>query len=136
MTSEELYHTNLQTEEEKERKRKEEEEEKIKQNSPTNLSKQREQDLNDYKKLFHQSREDKFRCCLTTCLILLFWILFSVMITLFILYSLRPGFEVRLRSSGNLPSNIGNIHVFYNKMYGVIDAKSFGLEEVSTGCNK
>ena len=50
---------------------------------------------------------------------------------MFILYSLRPGFEVRLRSSGNLQSNIGNVHIFYNKMYGVIDATSFGLKEVS-----
>ena len=59
------------------------------------------------------------------------WILFCVLLTLFVLYSLRPGFKIRLKSDGSLPANIGNIHVIHDKMYGAIDADSFGLEEVN-----
>ena len=87
--------------------------------------------MSDYKKLFHASREEKFHCCLTACFLLVLWILFCVLLTLFVLYSLRPGFKIRLKSDGSLPSNIGNIHVIHDNKYGVIDADTFGLEEVS-----
>ena len=52
------------------------------------------------------------------------------MLTLFVLYSLRPGFKIKLKSDGSLPSNIGNVHVIHDNMYGVIDADTFGFEEV------
>ena len=94
-------------------------------------AKDKDKALSDYKKLFHASREQKFHCCLTTCFLGTLWILFCVLLTLFVLYSLRPGFKIRLKSDGSLPSNIGNIHVIHDNMYGVIDADTFGLEEVS-----
>ena len=47
------------------------------------------------------------------------------------LYSLRPGFKIRLKSDGSLTANIGNVHVIHDNKYGVIDADTFGLEEVS-----
>ena len=56
--------------------------------------------------------------------------MFCVLLTLFVLYSLRPGFKIILKSDGSLPSNIGNIHVIHDNMYGVIDADTFGFEEV------
>ena len=97
----------------------------------TKQAKDKDKALSDYKKLFHASREEKFRCCLTTCFLGVLWILFCVLLTLFVLYSLRPGFKIRLKSDGSLPENIGNIHIIHDKLYGVIDADSFGLEEVS-----
>ena len=87
--------------------------------------------MSDYKKLFHASREEKFHCCLTTCFLGVLWILFCVLLTLFVLYSLRPGFKIRLKSDGSLTANIGNVHVIHDNKYGVIDADTFGLEEVS-----
>ena len=109
----------------------EDKEETVNQVGATKQAKDKDKALSDYKKLFHASREEKFRCCLTTCFLGTLWVLFCVLLTLFVLYRLRPGFKIRLKSDGSLPSNIGNIHVIHGNKYGVIDADTFGLEEVS-----
>lgn len=89
-------------------------------------------------------REERFRACLyTTCFFCLFSIL-ATLVTIFVLFAIRPTFEISLLINHDLamepqPPNFtyGDIELHFNEKIGLIDAaSSFGFKEAQVVCKQ
>ena len=85
-------------------------------------------------------REERFRCLLYFCCVSFLLGLLGALLTIFILFSLRPGFDLKLQTNEiqikPANSTLGDIYVYYEGLTGFVDASQFGLKEASVACKQ
>lgn len=81
-------------------------------------------------------RENRFRCCLYAICVIVLLAILATLLTFFVLFGLRPGFELELKTN-QVPLEplfndtwIGDVFVARESVAGLVDGSQFSLNEV------